>query len=65
MQHAVGTVLLLLGILMLGLAGMTAHQAPNVSFLVGTFLPGLLCLIVGLKLKQDKKSAEPPEDDSE
>jgi len=36
-------------------ASVTAPTAPNVSYLVGTFLPGLFCLIVGLKLRQDKK----------
>jgi hypothetical protein len=28
--------------------------------LIGTFLPGLVCLIVGLKLRQAKKPDEPP-----
>jgi hypothetical protein len=57
---ALGTVLTILGVLWLGLAGATAHTAPNVSYLIGTFLPGLLCLIVGLKLRQPKKPDEPP-----
>jgi hypothetical protein len=50
-----GIVFLVIGILMLGSAAMNASRAPNVSYLVGTFLPGLLCLIAGLTLGQTKK----------
>ncbi len=32
---------------------MQAGLAPNTAYLVGTFLPGGLLLILGLKLQQD------------
>jgi lipopolysaccharide export LptBFGC system permease protein LptF len=50
-----GVGLIVLGLLFLGIAGIGAPNAPNISYLVGTFLPGLFCLIVGLKLRQEKK----------
>jgi hypothetical protein len=46
--------LLFLGSLLLVVAGSNASKAQNISYLVGTFLPGLVCLIVGLKLGQTK-----------
>jgi hypothetical protein len=53
-MKAGGIVLLVLGGLLLAVAGINASKAPNVSYLVGTFLPGLVCLIIGLKLGQTK-----------
>jgi hypothetical protein len=45
-----GFVLVVLGVLFLAVAGVNAPKAPDVSYLIGTFLPGLICLIVGLLL---------------
>ena len=50
-----GIVLIVLGGLLLVVAGINSPNAPNVSYLIGTFLPGLVCLIIGLKLAQTKK----------
>jgi hypothetical protein len=47
-------VLLFLGVLFLAFAGINAPRESNVSALVGTFLPGLFLLIIGLKLGQAK-----------
>ncbi len=61
-----GMFLVILGILILAAAGLHAPQAPNVSYLMGTFLPGLFCLIIGLKLAQIKKpKPESSADDDE
>ncbi len=62
-MKVVGTILVVLGVLFLASAGMNAPKAPNVSYLIGTLLPGLLCLIVGLKLRQPKKPKDgsPPD----
>lgn len=49
-----GVVLLCLGAVFIVVAGINASTAPNVSYLVGTFLPGVVCLILGLKLGQRK-----------
>jgi hypothetical protein len=54
-MKAFGFVLIVLGVVLLATAGTNAPKAPNVSYLVGTFLPGLVCLIVGLKLGQSRK----------
>jgi len=54
-MKVVGIVFLVLSVLCLGVAGINAPKTPNSSYLVGTFLPGLVCLIVGLKLGQTKK----------
>jgi hypothetical protein len=59
-----GTVLIVFGALLLAQAGINAPKAPNVSYLVGTFLPGLLCLILGLKLAQAKKPTPEPGHDA-
>ncbi len=59
-MKALGIVLIVIGVVMLGVGGMTAAQAPNVSYAVGAMLPGLLFLIVGLKTMEKKKPAAPP-----
>lgn len=51
-MKALGVGLVVVGVVLLAVAGVNAPRAPNVSYLVGTFLPGLFCLIVGLKLAQ-------------
>jgi lipopolysaccharide export LptBFGC system permease protein LptF len=50
-----GFVVLIVAVLLLVTAGLRASHAPNVSYLVGTFLPGVVCLIVALKLMQTKQ----------
>ncbi len=55
-MKVLGIVLMVLGVLMLAGAGISASTAPNFSYLVGTFLPGLAALIIGLKLSQTKQS---------
>ena len=55
-MKALGAVLVMLGLLSLIVSGMNAPKAPNISYLMGTFLPGLLFLIIGLKLSQRKKA---------
>ena len=54
-MKAVGIVLTVVGILGLVSAGVKAPNAPNPSYLVGIFLPGIALLVVGLKLIQKKK----------
>ncbi len=55
-MKALGSVLVVLGVVFLALAGINSSKAPNVSYLIGTYLPGLFCLIVGLKLGKTKKT---------
>jgi hypothetical protein len=50
-------ILLALGCVFLAVAGINAPKAPNISYLMGSFLPGLPCLIVRLKLGQTKRPA--------
>ena len=50
-------VLIVVGVVFLVVAGVGSPRAPNVSYLIGSFLPGLFCLIIGLKLSQTKKPA--------
>jgi hypothetical protein len=50
-------ILLVLGCLFLAVAGINARNAPSISYLMGSFLPGLLCLIVGLALGKSRKTA--------
>ena len=54
-MKAVGVVLLVFGALLLAVGAINASKAPNVGYLVGSFLPGLICLIVGLKLSGTSK----------
>lgn len=54
-MKTIGVMLIGLGALFIATAGINASGAPNVSYLVGTFLPGLVLLILGLKLAQAKK----------
>jgi hypothetical protein len=41
------------------ISSLNARNAPNVSYLIGTFLPGLLFLIFGLVLRREKATAAP------
>lgn len=56
-MKSLGIVLIVVGVLFLVVAGVGSPNAPNVSYLIGSFLPGLFCLIIGLKLSQTKKPA--------
>ena len=51
----VGIVLVLLGCAFFALGAGYAVRGPDVSYLAGSFLPGTLCLIVGLALGQRKE----------
>src|SRR5436190_7157462 len=53
-----GTLLVLLGAIALIGAGVSGLEAPNVSHLIGTSLPGLILVIFGLKI-QERKSKTP------
>jgi lipopolysaccharide export LptBFGC system permease protein LptF len=55
MKKVIGLILIILGVLSLAGAGIRAANAPNASYLIGTFFPGLLLLIIGLLLRQEKK----------
>jgi hypothetical protein len=59
MKKIIGAVLIGLGILGTLTSSLHARDAPNVSYLIGTFLPGLLFLIFGLVLRREKTSAAP------
>ena len=54
-MNTLNAFLFALGVLLLASAGINAPKAPNISYQIGTFLPGLLCLIFSLKLGQAKK----------
>jgi hypothetical protein len=49
-MKAGSVVFYLLGIIFLVVAALGASKAPNVQYLIGTFLPGLTCIIIGLSL---------------
>jgi hypothetical protein len=53
MRKSAGILLLGLGMLFLVSASLNARSAPNLSYLMGTFLPGLLFLIFGLLLRRE------------
>ncbi len=60
-----GIVLIVLGVLFLVVAGITSPKAPDVSYLIGSFLPGLFCLIIGLKIAQTQKPIRRPSRDDD
>ena len=49
------TVFYVLGVIFFAVAALNSSQAPNTQYLIGTFLPGLLCVIFGLSLAKAKK----------
>ena len=59
MNDTLGAALIVIGILFFISASVNARNAPDVSYLVGTFLPGFLCLILGLALHRRKKRRKP------
>jgi hypothetical protein len=54
MKKTFGAILIGLGILSTLTSSANARDAPNVSYLIGTFLPGLLFLLFGLALRREK-----------
>src|SRR5262249_51716273 len=54
MKKGIGAVLIGLGLLSIIFASSNARNAPDLSFLIGTFLPGLFFLIIGLVLRREK-----------
>src|SRR4051812_5189367 len=59
MKKSAGAILIGVGILVTLTSGLNARNAPNLPHLVGTFLPGLLLLIVGLALRGGKTPRTP------
>jgi len=59
------TIFYVLGIICFAVAALNVSQAPNIQYLIGTFLPGLLCIIIGLALGKTKKEGveSAPEDE--
>jgi hypothetical protein len=57
MKKIIGAILIGLGILAILQASLRVRNAPNVEYLIGTFLPGLLLLILGLVLRRGETSA--------
>jgi hypothetical protein len=53
MKRICGALFIGLGVLMLSVACLNAQDAPDFSYLVGTFLPGLLFTILGLALRRE------------
>lgn len=54
MKKGIGIALILFGLLFTFSSAINANHAPNLSFLMGTYLPGLLCLAIGVALRQEK-----------
>jgi hypothetical protein len=59
MKKTFGAILIGLGLLLTAASSLNARNAPNPSYLIGTFLPGLLFLIFGLALRRDKTPQAP------
>lgn len=65
MKRGIGIALVAVGLLMLGVSATSARQAPNLSFLIGTYLPGMLLIGLGAALRRERTlpadvSAESP-----
>lgn len=60
-----GVPLIVFGCLCFGVAILNIPKAmgKDVSYLIGTFLPGLACTAVGLKLAQGQPKKPPADDD--
>src|SRR5947207_1062459 len=54
MKKAIGAILIGFGLLSIVFASSNAKNAPDIGFLIGTFLPGLFFLIIGLALRREK-----------
>jgi hypothetical protein len=55
MKKGISIALILFGLLFTFSSSMNAKRAPNLSFLIGTYLPGLVCLAIGVALRREKK----------
>jgi hypothetical protein len=56
-MKAAGYFFLVVGVLLFTAAAVGAPKAPNVSFVIGSFLPSILSFIIGLRLRQGGKPA--------
>lgn len=54
MKKTFGAILIGLGLFVIISSSLNARNAPNLPYLIGTFLPGLLFLIFGLALRREK-----------
>ena len=54
MKKGLGTILIGLGLFSIFLSSSTARNASNITAIIGSFLPGLLFLIIGLALRGEK-----------
>jgi hypothetical protein len=54
MKKTIGAILVVLGLLAIVLATLNASNAPNPSYLIGTYVSGLLLLVFGLVLCHEK-----------
>lgn len=52
--------LFLVGLFLLAIAAINAPKATSISYLVGSCLPGLALIIIGLKLEKQRKAKAPP-----
>jgi hypothetical protein len=57
MKQTLAIILIVLGVFSMIIAGMNAHKAPSVSYLMGSYLFGIVLLAVGWKLRQP---SQPP-----
>jgi len=60
-----GLILIVGGIAFLINAAIQAHKAPNISYLIGTFLPGMALLIWGLKRRQAAAAQNAADEESQ
>lgn len=58
MKKGIGIALIFFGLLFILVSSTEAGQTPNLSFLIGTYLPGLVCLAIGAALRGDKLPAD-------
>jgi hypothetical protein len=58
-MNSLGKVLIALGVVFLASATVSIPNAEDLAYLVGAFLPGLICLIIGLKVHQSSRPDEP------
>jgi len=55
MRNTIGGILVGLGLLSLLMANMNARRSPDVSYLMGSFLPGVVLMLLGLVLRREWK----------
>jgi hypothetical protein len=54
MKKGIGVALIVLGLVLTASACVNAKRAPNLGYLLGTYLHGILVLAIGVKLQQEK-----------